>query len=133
MINRAEIIARLEKLNADDEVEERQLDGHIAWLRFREDSPWKPSDDQVVPGLVWTKPDGTLIVRDHAHFYTSSVDAALLLIPAGSAWDLKTLSESEGFFASVWRRDGGVPMVGTAKAATAAVAICIAALRATMT
>jgi hypothetical protein len=133
MINRAEIIARLEKLNADDEVEERQLDGHIAWLRFREDSPWKPSDDQVVPGLVWTKPDGTLIVRDHAHFYTSSVDAALLLIPAGSAWDLKTLSESEGFFASVWRRDGGVPMVGTAKAATAAVAICIAALRAAMT
>lgn len=131
MINRAEIIARLEKLNADDEVEERQLDGHIAWLRFREgDNPFEPTDDQVVPSLVSTKPDGTLIVRDHAHFYTTSIDAAVLLIPDGSAWDLRMLSDAEGFFASVWLRRDGVPTVGTAKAATAAVAICIAALRA---
>ncbi len=113
MIDRAEIVARLEKLSPDDEVEERQLDGHITWLRFREgDNPWEPSDDQVVPSLVWTKPDGTLIVRDHAHFYTTSIDAAVLLIPDGSDWDLKT--RRGGFFASVWRRDK-IPSVGPRK------------------
>lgn len=60
--------------------------------------------------------------------YTQSVDAALKLVPEGSLWDLNI---TLGPFAQIsHKRPDGVTVVRQAKAATPALALCIAALEA---
>lgn len=59
--------------------------------------------------------------------YTTSIDAALTLVPEGVHWQLRT-SEVPGWFTSCWG-DFGVTWAQYS-AASPAIALCIAALKA---
>lgn len=62
--------------------------------------------------------------------YTASIDAAMTLIPDGAFWAITMLGEERGGFHACCQLDG--PMVWH-EAATPALAICAAALRAGLT
>ncbi len=63
-------------------------------------------------------------------YYTSSLDAALTLVPKGWAW-MTGCAPGEGFFAELQTmEDGGPYREASAVASSAPIALCIAALRA---
>ena len=64
--------------------------------------------------------------------YTASIDAALTLVPEG--WLRYVADDENGVHACVWQKrmpwQGGKIQAGCLKAATPAIALCIAALKA---
>lgn len=89
------------------------------------------------PIFLWSSPDWASSFDDdrfHRHDPTASIDAALTLVPDGTGhdpfWMLKASNPNNpsGCRAEIWAKDVSRPFRG--KAATPALALCAAALRA---
>ena len=113
-----DLIARLET-----EVGTRELDGEIALL-----VGWKKRHKGWAH---WTSPDGA--ENQHVPFFSTSLDDALTLVPEGIEWSVER-RYSKSFrpaYASIWSPGAkDVDFHANATAATPALALCIAALKA---
>lgn len=148
-----ELIARLKSAKGPD----RELDARIAesigwtWFHDHDATPRGDRDE----GKIWvTWKDSNGVRHNCPDNYTSSIDAALTLVPTGGRllelgqW--QSNGQNAGWFCQVakWIRDGedswreqgfayGVPEIGAATvpplAANGAIALCIAALKARAT
>lgn len=126
MTDYTDIIARLEKATEPD----RELDRDIA--RAFETFPTEPFEGKApfkrLEGMYWVfgkkdTPHGQIEEKwsKNPPLYTSSLDAALTLVPEGEAWCIVRY-ESGTFFAEVGNEQSTAP--------TLAIALCIAALKA---
>ena len=106
----SDLIARLEKATGPD----RELDADIA-LQF---------DWTECPGDNWIGPQGEIAVPA----YTSSIDAAMTLVPKGMEKDFTDLYGVAR--ASVGINANPGPFYGTHEGGSLAIALCIAALKA---
>lgn len=128
-LDRADLIDRLEKAAGHDD----GLNDAIAVSQG-----WKPHRTKVddLEFTTWTTPSGEK--RSLCPWYTSSIDAALALVPEGWAWRVM----QEGPFATgraskpraelaepVDEFGPGVGVRAQVEAATPAIALCIAALK----
>jgi hypothetical protein len=124
------LIERLEAAEAGSQL----LDAEIAILVDAQGEPWEPSARTIING----SPHNT--VADLAKYwprlqrYTTSLDAAMTLVPAGadSAGECFRLEHwnSNGVHAPHIRASAWVAGAPRVQAATPALALCIAALRA---
>lgn len=130
-----ELAERCEKASGPD----RELDADIYWAVERKRAlhtyntaalglPIRPEDapERLQGGL------GRAAVRAMAPRYTESVDAVMWLLPAGMDYELKSLAYRKGHGATLWEPSSEFN-VGRSDAATAALALCAAALRARAT
>lgn len=114
-----ELIAAMEKAEGPS----RELDAEIAAM-FLDTQPAHPFAD----GTIWVEGCGSESSRTiHSRNYTRSLDAALTLAPTASDWVVEMNPES-GFHANVWSLEKGWNYGSSS--ATAAIALCIAALKA---
>ncbi len=131
-----ELIEALERA----EVGSREMDGEIWWLvdrpaagcMFRNAATGLPGPlpDKIPPGL------GRLAVQNNAPAFTTSLDAALTLVPEGWTLVIARPGHNHGVLVAQWRAEiprpissgGGPPWI--AFAPTPALALVIAALRA---
>lgn len=124
-----ELIARLEAATgADRELDAAIFDAIGAPLpqqAFSYDLKLQPDPDKAGSYVM---PIGEMLVRYEAPAFTSSIDAALTLVPEGWLWRIMP-SDFKGWLAEAWTDDTLDGEFG-ACAATPALAICIAALRA---
>jgi hypothetical protein len=131
-----ELIRRVESATGPS----RELDAEIWWAVERktaESTYWSAAtglprrlpDNSPIPGGL-----GSTAVKVLAPAYTSSLDAALSLVPAGWDWSLEsdTADDNQPIrpTASVWRRGVHPTMDEMVFAATPALALAAAALRA---
>lgn len=110
-------------LDALIEAEVRRWEAYAVWLNDKQRAHWKPVGKR---GEV--EEGGT---RYHAPMYTFEIDAALRLIPEGMDWRVDTMTGRPGAVVCVpnaWLSHKTAPMV--VNAATPALALCVAALRA---
>ena len=105
-----DLIARLEAAEGPS----RELDAEIAQIHGWEEG-------HVANERCWYDPDGRMRAAPPA--YTSSIDAALTLVPEGRLWTLGQYVNRSGFMAALDNQRG-------TKAATAPLALCIASLKA---
>lgn len=129
-----ELIGRLEKATGPD----RELDAQI-WLAVTPGATRKTThvDHHVRPYDIdeTRRADGRLIVVPE---YTASIDAALMLVPEGSAWFIQKYDDGsyeagikyDRAEQSAWNRTPGFTQQSNAMGMTPALALCIAALRA---
>lgn len=131
----AELIARLEKATGPDPKLDVQIAFAIGWRaeEWPEDGrgpmgTWRPPPphgcdwDALWTSWLWTMPDGSrAVLRDR--LFTASLDAALTLVPQGKEWEMYGYEPlARIYYAGSKYVDG--------RAATPALALCIAALRA---
>jgi hypothetical protein len=131
-MTRAELIAALEAATGPTIALSRDVARFCGWFRvaprFHKGGGWiSPqdflgADDDGRPGL--DSLHGTEIHRDPPHF-TASIDAALTLVPEGREAVVYTAGGAD-----VWHATAGMHMHDMTYAATPAVALCIAALKA---
>lgn len=120
-----ELIERLEKATEGS----RELDCEIAFL-----DGWRCKTIDTI-GLCWKKGDWSWTQEDYEHppCYTTSLDAALSLVPRGHMWALvctKVVGIEAPHIAVVRPGDTDEDSRPTYKAPTPALALCIAALKA---
>lgn len=122
-----ELIERLEKASGPD----RRLDFDIWFAASPEgkiEREW-PQDQLKMPWDQWF--ENWKSDRSAFPDYTTSIDAAVTLVPEGFAWQV--CQENFGR-AESWSRDGGrlsaTTQVRADRCATPAIALCIAALKA---
>lgn len=131
----SDLLAELERAEQGS----RELDAPIWWQRDKRSASiiyWnaslgKPSDlpdnwHDVPRGL------GILAVKQNAPHYTTSLDSALTLVPEGCAWQVTQRLDNLGPTASIQRRgkNGLFDIWKDVEAATPALALCIASLKA---
>lgn len=116
-----DLIERLEKANGPD----RELDGAIALSLG-----WTYQKMKGDKRAYYRKPGVTdCYLRATVPEYTSSLDAALTLVPVDLGWDAGQFGDIS--YATVWSDDRTCPQDRyQVEAASPAVALCIAALRA---
>ena len=125
MTDCATLIAELEAADVCDlsDMSARELEGGIALALG-----WK----QVGKGWAhWTDPDGN--TNRHVPFYTTSLDAALTLVPGGWVWHVQIDYELPGrahLYNAVPGNKYDPPVRVQANGATPALALCVAALKA---
>src|SRR3990167_10374686 len=134
-MNKAELIKRLEEASGPPQALDRQIAREIGWHRVEprhgggKHGGWiAPEDFLGVESSGKPRLDslhGTTIHRDPPH-YTSSIDAAMTLVPEGWAYHIHCIPWDR-MNASV---SNGEDKAFGANAKTPALALCIAALKA---
>ena len=126
-MTRDELIAALEKATGPS----RELDAELHAARFPElrSAPW------VSRGGVWVDTSSEDPNMAFPAQYTASIDAALSLVPEGWRWSLdwtQRLPYQDCGRADLYAPGNGIKPadVGDVYAATPAIALCIAALKA---
>jgi len=134
-MNRDEVVKRLESAIEGS----RELDANIAALAWSNAGAFyvtdgdRPSEVGVGEWLVVRRIGEGRVARHRPAEYTTSVDAALSLVPKGMGWEVTFRRREHVHFAGmdVQRNpDTGRYDKFTGQAKTAALAICSAALRA---
>ena len=124
------LIERLEKATGSDRELDNFIVAAIGWKRIQTGSAaW--------PHFVWRTPDGAQFPDDGTRVpnYTGSIDAASTLVPNGLTWNAGITDEHFGgpivATAQVLTREF-TPKGWRSRGATPAIALCIAALSASM-
>ena len=125
----SDLDALIAKLEAATEGS-RELNGEIWWVvdrraaevTYRNAALGNPIaiPDKMPGGL------GRLVVTQYAPHYTTSIDAALTLVPDGLDEEIKR-ARHRGWYVALWK-PGRVGQIGDSS--TPALALCIAALKA---
>jgi hypothetical protein len=117
-----DLIRRLQRAMMAD----RSLDAEISRVIFGGSSTRVTGDSVLIFGS-----GGVVIAKDKANYYTLSLESALTLVEAGKEWSVDNI---EGYRAHVmWEHTPQEFISRSGKGATAAIAVCIAALRARTT
>jgi hypothetical protein len=123
------LIAKLEAAVGPD----RELDADILWLtdkRRAERVYWNAATGLPKPLPDWPRPLsglGPVAVVNYAPAYTSSLDAALTLVPDGFQWQVRSMPTEEDFDYSA--QVNWTPNLHD-HAASPPIALCVAAFRA---
>lgn len=109
---------------------DRELDGLI--FKAIEERPGDVWTRDLVDDAVWMRQDPEdRVAYDTPRQYTASIDAALTIVPDGMDWRVDTMTGLPGAIVAVpnaWLSDRTAPMLH--HAASPALALCVAALRA---
>lgn len=124
-----DLTARIEAATRAD----RLLDANIHWRVKRED--FEADDDHTDASYCYARSGWTMNRADHAFLnligvprYTGSIDAAMTLVPDDLVWHISG-GYRRGGYVSIESRDDRVPEF-KGRAATPALALCAAALKA---
>lgn len=123
-----ELIAALEKATGPS----KELNAHIWNAVYGHKDSWVAQSKNNFEWLVFEKchRNGERLVevrgRRQLIDFTSSIDAALTLVPEGKKWGVGSWS---GNFANIGAEDNGKTETSCEPAASPAIALCIAALR----
>lgn len=122
-MTKEELIAALEKATGPD----RELDADIVRVAFNAGVTWRSTQYtmEVFPAVHWEAPHPYAGMSEPVPAYTASIDAALALVPDGHQSVIWTAGGADVFPATP-----GLHAYDTTYAATPAIALCIAALRA---
>ena len=123
-MTREELIAALETTTGPDRLSDAAIARSQGWV-----------ERERVYGSGWETPTGRFVSWHELPRYTASIDAALTLVPEGWRWSLDWTQRS-GYQdcgrADLYAPGSGIqpPDVCDVYAATPAIALCIAALKA---
>lgn len=117
-----ELIERLEKATGPNFALECDIARAVGWYEDR------VTDEITGPENVWVKPGGRYAAIPPR--YTSSLDAALTLVPEGMSVDLQTRNNYCAVAQWDYEQDIGIPRGTAWRTSTPAIALCIAALKA---
>ena len=123
---REELISALEKATGPD----RDLDGEIAAAVWGAHTEWEQANYTMDIYLVvhWAPPHPYAGMKEPCPAYTASIDAALTLVPDGARWCVGRYVVPDGEEASEYAARVDGPRFYDA--ASPAIALCIAALKA---
>lgn len=114
-----DLIARLESAAEGSRELDRDVAEAVGWerkaLAMDSDDYWRTGD------MSWTRED-----HEHPPQFTTSLDAALTLVPEGSEWEISTLYAIAR--SAVGLNDGAGPWHGEHTGCLPALALCAAAL-----
>jgi len=127
-----ELAARIEAAGGPSKALDREIALAVGWVRQtpsearRKHPAWFHPDDCRDGEVVFDSLHGTDVWRDPLP-YTTSIDAALTLVPEGAFWSITMRGESRPGFHACCQLDGPLDW---REGATAPLALCAAALRA---